>query len=149
MRILFVLTVALATAAVAVSAALAASPKYLKGPTATVSGNSLTVSFKATGLGNQATSADFSLQGTASVSSQCYTRSGNPVNGVPKQETVDVNAGGTFAIHNGQVTGSITVSPLSTLTCTGSQQVVILSISYELDLFNDVGIEPNPFHLSA
>lgn len=77
-RILLVLTAALATAAVAVPAALANSPKYLKGPTVTVSDNSLTVSFKATGLGNQATSADFSLQGTATVSSQCYTRSGIP-----------------------------------------------------------------------
>jgi hypothetical protein len=44
----------------------------------------------------------------------------NPVNGVPKQETVDVNADETFPVRNGSVNGVITVSPLSTLTCTGN-----------------------------
>ena len=33
-------------------AAVAASPHYIRGPDATVSGNSLTVSWKAAGLGN-------------------------------------------------------------------------------------------------
>ena len=76
------------------STAVAASPHYIRGPDATVSGNSLTVSWKAAGLGNTTESVDFSLTGTANVTSQCFTRSGNPVNGVPKSEQVDVNVTG-------------------------------------------------------
>jgi hypothetical protein len=117
--------------------AVAASPHYITGPTATVGTNSLTVSWKAAGLGNTTESADFLLTGTANVSSQCFTRSGNPVNGVPKQETVNVNTGGTFDVRNGSVTGSLTVSPLSTLTCTGSQQVRSTVNSYDLTLTGD------------
>jgi hypothetical protein len=129
---------AFAVAALAFApAAFADSPHYVKGPTATVSGNSLTVSWKAAGLGNTVTSADFSLTGTANVTSQCFTRSGNPVQGVPKSEIVDVNVSGTFDVRNGQTTGSLTVSPLSTLTCTGNQQVRILSVSFDLTLTGD------------
>lgn len=116
------------------STALADSPHYVKGPTVTVGTNSLTVSWKAAGLGNTTTSVDFTLTGTVTSSSQCFTKSGNPVNGVPKSETIDVNASGTFPVRNGQTTGSFTVSPLSTLTCTGNQHVVILSVSYDLFL---------------
>jgi hypothetical protein len=118
-------------------AAVASSPHYIKGPTATVSGNSLTVSWKAAGLGNTTTSANFALTGTANVTSQCFTRSGNPVNGVPKSEQVDVNVSGDFPVRNGQVTGSLSVSPLSTLTCTGNQQVRILAVSFDLTLTGD------------
>src|SRR6266508_4616463 len=128
---------AFAVAALAFAPAAMAAPHYVTGPTATVSGNSLTVSWKAAGLGNTVTSADFSLTGTANVTSQCFTRSGNPVQGVPKSETVDVNVSGTFPVRNGQVTGSLTVSPLSTLTCTGNQHVVILSVSFDLTLNGD------------
>ncbi len=136
-RMLFVLAAVFATAALAVPAALAASPHYIKGPTATVQDNSLVVSWKAAGLGNTATSVDFTLTGTVTVSSQCYTKSGNPVQGVPKQETIDVNAEGTFDVRNGQTTGSFTITPLSTLTCTGNQEVRILSVSYDLFLNGD------------
>jgi len=120
--------------------AVANNPHYVKDPTATVQGNSLTVSWKAAGLGSQET-VDFSLTGTADVSSQCFTKSGNPVNGVPKRETVAVNVTGTFPVRNGQVTGSLTVSPLSTLTCTGNQQVRILSVGFDLTL-TGAGLPP-------
>src|SRR6266516_6685857 len=116
-RILLVLAAMLGTAAIAVPAAFAAE-HYVVGPNVTVSGNTLTVSWKAAGLGNTTATADFTLTGTINVTSQCFTRSGNPVQGVPKQETIDVNATGTFDVRNGQVTGSLSVTPLSTLTCT-------------------------------
>jgi hypothetical protein len=126
--------------------AVADSPHYIKGPTATVQGNSLTVSWKAVGLGNTVTTANFNLTGTADVTSQCFTKSGNPVNGVPKHETINVNVGGTFDVRNGQTTGSLTVSPLSTLTCTGNQQVRILSVSFDLTL---TGNDLDPVHLTG
>ena len=37
-------------------------------------------------------------------------------------------------MRNGQVTFSISVTPLSTLTCPGNQVVVIESVSYDLNL---------------
>ena len=128
------------------STAVAASPHYIRGPDATVSGNSLTVSWKAAGLGNTTESVDFSLTGTADVTSQCFTKSGNPVNGVPKSEQVDVDVTGTFPVRNGQVTGSLTVEPLSTLECTGNQRVVILDVSFDLTLTGD---DLPPVHLTG
>ena len=125
---------------------MADSPHYIKGPTATVSGNSLVVSWKAAGLGNTVTSVDFNLSGTVTTESQCFTKSGNPVNGVPKSETIDVNATGTFPVRNGQVTGSLTISPISTLVCTGNQVVVILSASFDLTL---TGNDLPPVHLTG
>ena len=137
-RLLLPLIGMVAVGALAIApGAVAASPHYIKGPTVTVSGNSLTVSFKAAGLGNTAETADFNLSGTADVSSQCFTKSGNPVNGVPKSETVTVDASDTFPVRNGSVTGSLTVSPLSTLTCTGNQHVVIQDVSFDLFLNGD------------
>src|SRR4051812_18347216 len=146
-RLFLPLLGALAIAALALApAAVASSPHYIKGPTATVSGNSLTVSWKAAGLGNTATSANFTLTGSANVRSQCFTKKGNPVNGVPKRETVDVNVSGDFPVRNGAVTGSLTVSPLSTLTCTGNQHVVILDVSFDLTLNGD---SLPPVHLTG
>src|ERR1700756_148238 len=136
-RMLFIVSAVLATAAIAVPAAFADSPHYVKGPTATVSGNTLVVSWKAAGLGNTLTSADFTLTGTVTTTSQCFTKSGNPVNGVPKSETNQVNQSGTFPVRNGQTTGSFTISPLSTPPCTGNQHVVILSVSFDLFLNGD------------
>jgi hypothetical protein len=145
-RLLLVPLLVAAAVVMFAGVAQADSPHYIKGPTATVSGNSLTVSWKAAGLGNTATTANFALTGTANVSSQCFTKSGNPVNGVPKSETVDVNVTGTFPVRNGQTTGSLTVSPLSTLTCTGNQHVVILSVSFDLTL---TGNDLPPVHLTG
>jgi len=138
---LSILLAAFAVAALAFAPAAFAEPHYIKGPTATVSGNSLTVSWKAVGLGNTVQSVDFALTGTANVTSQCFTKSGNPVNGVPKSEQVDVNVTGEFPVRNGQTTGSLTVAPLSTLQCTGSQRVVILDVSFDLTLTGD-GLPP-------
>ncbi|WOP17743.1 hypothetical protein [Raineyella sp. LH-20] len=122
-----------------------AAEHYVKGPTVTVSGNSLVVSWKAAGLGNTVETADFALTGTVTATAQCFTKSGNPVNGVPKTDTTTVNTTGTFPVRNGQVTGSFTVSPLTTLTCTGKQEVRILSVAYDLTLTGD---SLPPVHLS-
>ena len=128
------------------STAVAASPHYIRGPDATVSGNSLTVSWKAAGLGNTVESVDFALTGTADVTSQCFTKKGNPVQGVPKSEQVDVDVTGEFPVRNGSVTGALTVEPLSTLQCTGNQEVRILAVSFDLTLTGD---DLPPVHLTG
>jgi hypothetical protein len=40
-------------------------------------------------------------------------------------------------VRNGQTTGSFTITPLSTLTCTGSQRVRVLDVSFDLFLNGD------------
>jgi hypothetical protein len=134
---LSIITTAFAVAALAFAPTALAGSHYVTGPTTSVQGNTLTVSWKAAGLGNTTDTVDFTLTGTVDVTSQCFTRSGNPVNGVPKSETNSVSQSGEFPVRNGQTTGSFTVSPLSTLTCTGSQRVRILQVSFDLFLNGD------------
>lgn len=131
-RILVLIAGLIATAAVA-APAIAANPHFIGTPSISEQGNSLVVSFKAAGLGN-APEATFSLTGTVDVSSRCYTRSGNKPQAANKQETIAVNSTETFAVRNGQTTGSFTITPLSTLTCPPGQIVVIESITYDLTL---------------
>lgn len=135
-RLISALLVALVTS-IGFATTAQAGPHYVKGPTATLDGNSLVVTFKAGGLGNTVTSADFSLTGTVTVTAQCFTKSGNPVQGVPKTETNNVNTTRTFPVRNGSVTGTFVVAPLSTLTCTGRHEVRILDVSYSLVLSGD------------
>jgi len=69
-----------------------------------------------------------------SVSSRCYTKSGNTPQAANKQETISVSKTGTFPVRNGRTNVSFTVTPLSTLKCPGGQHVVIEAISYDLHL---------------
>ena len=140
-RVLFVflMTMTLGTTA---GPALAASPHVVKGPDVSVSGNTLTVTASIAGLGN-VPFADFSLTGTVTVSSRCYTRSGNTPQAANKQETINVDEFGTFPVRNGRTNVEFRVSPLSTLKCPGGQHVVIEAITYDLHLTGqgiDVGI---------
>ncbi|HEX8122302.1 MAG TPA: hypothetical protein VF549_13655 [Solirubrobacteraceae bacterium] len=121
-------------ASLAVTAvAIAASPHFIGTPTITQSGNSLVVNFKVAGLGN-VPSASFSLNGTVTVASRCYTKSNNKPQAANKQETINVSSTKTFPVRNGQTTGSFTITPLSTLTCPPGQRVVVESVSYNLTL---------------
>jgi hypothetical protein len=120
-------------------AALADSPHFIGTPSGTVSGNALTVNFKAAGLGN-GPYADFSLEGSVDVFSRCYNRGGNKPQADNKQETIDVDLTQSFPVNHGQTTGSFTVTPLSTLTCPGNQVVVIESVSFDLTLTGPGGI---------
>jgi hypothetical protein len=119
--------------------ASADSPHFIGSPSATVSGNSLTVNFKAAGLGT-GDYADFSLTGSVDVFSRCYNRGGNKPQADNKQETIAVNQAQQFPVSHGQTTGSFTVTPLSTLTCPGNQIVVIESVSFDLTLTGPGGI---------
>src|SRR5690349_20804914 len=67
---------ALAIVALGATSVLAASPHIVGTPTATVSGNTLTVTASVAGLGSVA-SVDLTLSGTVGVNSRCYTKSGN------------------------------------------------------------------------
>ena len=137
---------AVVVAAIAAPVALGASAHWVTGPSVTVSGNTLTVSGKAAGLGNTSQTTDFSLTGSVNVSSRCYTKSGNKPQAANKQESISVDQSGTFDIKNGTVTPTFTVTPLSTLTCPGGQHVVIESISWDLQL-NSISFPALDTHL--
>ena len=119
--------------------ASADNPHFIGTPNATVSANSLTVTFKAAGLGN-GPYADFTLEGSVDVFSRCYNRGGNKPQADNKQETLSISETKQFPVSHGQTTGSFTVTPLSTLTCPGNQRVVIESVSFDLTLTGPGGI---------
>jgi hypothetical protein len=138
MRKILLIGAAIAAMAVAASA-IAANAHFVGTPSITQSGDTLTVSFKAAGLGNVET-ATFSLDGSVTVFSRCYTRKGNTPEADNKQETIPVSASDTFPVSNGQTTGSFSVTANSTLDCPGGQQVVIESFTYDLTLTGE-GLE--------
>ena len=133
-RSLIVATAVLATLLMGSTAALADSPHVIGSTSTTVSGNSITFSASVAGLGN-ATTATFDWDGTVDVSSRCYTKSGNKPQAANKQETINVDQTTTSSVdRNGRATASLTISPLSTLTCPGGQHVVIESVTYDITL---------------
>jgi hypothetical protein len=101
---------ALATLAVLALAvpAQASSPHFVGTPTATRDGDTLTVSFKLAGLGNE----DQTITLTADVA--CV----NPGSNEPKAENKgDVIATGTFSPKNGNVVGSLSGTGTTDPSC--------------------------------
>ena len=133
MRKVVLVLVATAALAVMFQPAVAASPHFIGTPTLDQDGNSIVIAFKAAGLGN-VTEATFALTGSVDVFSRCYNRGGNKPQADNKQETLIVNRTQTFPVRNGQTTGGFTITPLSTLTCPGSQVVIVESVTYDLTL---------------
>jgi hypothetical protein len=113
--------------------ALADNPHFVGQPTATLSGTSLLIQFKAAGLGT-GDYADFTLTGDLTVFSRCFNRGGNKPQADNKQETVSVNEQGTFPVRGGQTTGSFSLTAQSTLDCPGNQIVVIQDVDFDLVL---------------
>lgn len=132
-RAIFVLTTTIAVVALSATSALAANPHIVGSPSATVSGNTLTLSASVAGLGN-VEEVTLGLEGTVDVSSRCYTRSGNKPQAANKQETIAVSSFETFPVRNGRTNATFTVTPLSTLRCPPGQRVVIESVSFDLAL---------------
>ena len=119
---------------------LAANPHFIGTPTASRSGNTLTVKFKAAGLGNAPT-ADFTLSGEAVVFSRCYTKSGNKPQAANKQETVALSTSGTFPVRNGQTTGTLSITaPPPTLECPPGQRVVTESVTFQNVVLSGMGL---------
>lgn len=125
-----VVLTAFAVVLLAATSLVAANAHFIGSPKAVVSGQTLTVSFKAAGLGNAEETATFNLSGEVDVFSRCYNRGGNKPQADNKQETLAVDTTSDFPVRNGQVTGSFTVTPLSTLDCPGNQRVVIESVDF-------------------
>jgi hypothetical protein len=97
----------------------------------------LDVSFKETGLGGAGFTTDVYSLACSKVSYTvgCVNKGGNTVQGSPKSGTTSASVSGTFAIRNGQTTGTLSLCPTSVVLpnpgCTGSQEEVILAASYD------------------
>jgi hypothetical protein len=131
-RMLFVFAALIATAALAVPAALAVSPHFISASAALNADGTLTASFKEAGLGtNQNINYTLSADGTATY--VCVNNGGaNP--SAQNKTTVNgpVSASGTFnSGKNGNVIGSLTVSPPpSDISCPKGQSLQLASASY-------------------
>jgi hypothetical protein len=129
---LFVFAAVIATAALAVPAALAVSPHFISASAALNNDGTLTGSFKEAGLGtNQNINYTLSADGTATY--VCVNKGGaNP--SAQNKTTVNgpVSASGTFSSgKNGNVIGSLTVSPPpSDISCPKGQSLELASASY-------------------
>jgi hypothetical protein len=124
-RLLLPLLAALAIAAIAVPVALAGSPHFVGTPTITRSGDSITVSGKVAGLGDE---TQINVAVTADVA--CV----NPGNNLPKAENKGATvAEGTFPVQNGKanfrVTGTGTTSPDCSPPMTLRYSNVVVTVS--------------------
>jgi hypothetical protein len=154
-RIVFALAVVCATAGLAVPAAFADSPHFVRAAASLNSDGTLTVSFKEAGLGtNQLIT--YVASGDATAVYVCVNRGGgNPSASNKTTVSGPVSATGTFSSgKNGQVTASLTLSPPSSggFSCPPGQSLEVASVTYTnvaiTDTTNDV-TEPVPGTFSS
>ena len=134
MRKLIVLLTLVASGIVAVPAAQADSPHFLKA-SASIDSNtgSLVCSFKEAGLGNVPT-ADITCSASATVVYQCFNNGGNhPKAGNKETVNANVSSSEAFPVRNGQTTGSITVPPPGPgdFACPSGQTLFLQSVQYD------------------
>lgn len=133
MRKLIVLLTVVAGGLLAVPAAQADSPHFIKASATINSSGQLVCTFKEAGLGTTLTTANVSCSADATAVYQCFNNGGNhPKAG--NKETVGgpVSNDGQFPVRNGQTTGSITVSPPGPgdFSCPSGQTLFLQSVSY-------------------
>ena len=109
----------------------AANPHFLRcsanGPDKS---GDLTDCFKIVGLGS--TPVEVTLSADVTVVYGCLNHGDQCPNAANKMQTSShETASGEFTPHNGQVSGCLTISPPpATLTCPGTQKVVLVSVDY-------------------
>jgi hypothetical protein len=150
-RMLLAIAALSTVAALAVPAALADSPHFIKATGTVNADGSLTVNFKEAGLGtNQNINYLLSGQGTAIY--VCVNKGGaNPSASNKTAVAGPVSATGTFSSgKNGQVTASLTVSPpFQDIGCPPGQSQELASVTYTgitlTDTTNNVSISLGDF----
>jgi hypothetical protein len=151
-RFAIALLLALLMLVLAVSAALAASPHFISEGTASISssGAYVVTNFKEAGLGTTTTTEAITLSATASATYACINGGGNHPSATNKETvTAPVSNTGSFAVRNGQTTGSLSVGPPGpgTFSCPSGQTLVLAFVSYTnvvlTGLAGDTSAEPN------
>ena len=132
-RMFFVIAAVFATAALAVPAALADSPHFIKASASIDNAGNLVCTFKEAGLGTTVVTEHVSCSADASAEYACINGGNNHPKAANK-ETVSgpVSGGGDFPVRNGSATGRITVAPPGPgdFSCPNGQTLVLASVSY-------------------
>jgi len=141
LRTIKVLSIALFLVTVAsVGVALADSPHFIKGPTASLSATgAYTVSFKEAGLGNSPVTYTLTAI-TENFTFQCYTKSGNTPQGSPNSISFSHEfTSTTLTPRNGQISGGISLAPQQgTASCQGGGlDLRLIAVDYEGLTFAD------------
>ena len=118
-RALLVLSAALATCAVAVPVAIAGSPHFVTAD-ATRTGNTLSVSFKEAGLGNEP-----QVHVVLSATANCINPGGNKPKAANKES---VNAAGDFPVQNGKAEGTLSVTASFQPDCSPPMSVTFTDV---------------------
>lgn len=139
-RMLVVAAAVTATAALAVPAALAVNAHFISASASLNNDGTLTANFKEAGLGTNQ-NIDYALTADGTATYVCVNKGGaNP--SAQNKTTVNgpVSATGSFnSGKNGNVTGSLTVSPPpSDISCPKGQTLQLASASYENVTLTDV-----------
>jgi hypothetical protein len=134
-RLLLVTVLALATAGLTTTAALAASPHFIGGFTISKSlDTGLTVSGKAAGLGDGPVTAFLTAE-SVTATYNCVNKGGNVAPGQPQVLSGVTGPVQNIAPHNGQITFTVTLppppTPSSAATCpNGNWSVSLVSLIY-------------------
>jgi hypothetical protein len=134
-RIAFVLISAVAAVIMTATSALADSPHFLYATNSvSTSTGALTTSFKDAGLGTGVSSVQITISvNSATADYQCFNNGGNhPKAGNKETVSTSLSTTGTFAVRNGQTTGSLTVGPPGpgSFSCPAGQTLFLQSATY-------------------
>ena len=158
--------------AVVATAALAANPKFLRAPSATIEsptgkafaskidsaspvfeGPVLVIGWSETGLGNTGT-VNYRASADAAAVYQCVNRGTNCPSAANKQDVfAKVSTSATFAVDNGRINGELRLgSPPSSLSCPGNQVVSWVSVTFSeitlTDVTHGITVATNPSQVS-
>jgi hypothetical protein len=139
--------------ALVTTAAMAASPHFLRAPSASLGSPRVIVEWTEVGLG-LTEGVDYTASATAAARYQCVNRGSNCPAASNKEDVLsDVSVDGTFLVKNGKITGALTIpAPPSTLVCPGNQVVGVVSVVFTnitlTDMTNGVTSPTNPSALT-
>lgn len=110
-----------------VTFAASGSPHFINSATnAGIVGNNLVANFKEAGLSNGSVET-ITLSGTGTATYQCFNNGGNhPKAGNKETVSADLSASGQFTVQNGNVIGTLSLSPPGpgSFTCPSGQTLV-------------------------
>jgi hypothetical protein len=142
-RFLFILVAPVCAVIGFAAPALAVSPHFNFATVTNVGTDSITVSFKESGLGNSLDSVNISVSGTA----ECI----NPGSHHPKAANKSSeSASGTFNVSNGQATGSLTMTASNiSPNCSPPMVIAWTDLVVTDTTFNDSTTIPGTFFPSG
>jgi hypothetical protein len=130
--------------------AWAAEPHFIKGPTASLDASGdYVVSFKEAGLGNTPITYSLTAQ-SESFTFQCYNPANNTPQGAPNGVSFsNVSTFETINPRNGQITGSIMLSPeKGGASCQGAaMKLCLVAVSYVGVVFKEETTPLGPYNL--